>query len=204
VRLWHSPLIKVRSGIAWLKLIKMTTKKEQEFLLKLARETILNYPNNTLPDVNNLSKTLKEKRGVFVTLEINGQLRGCIGTIQPVMPLYEAVIKNAISAAYSDPRFPPVTKEEANKLKIEISILTVPVKLNYINAADLLKKLNHDMGVIIKKGVFSATFLPQVWDDLQDKEQFLMHLCLKAGLSPDAWKGNDLEVSMYKVEKFSE
>ncbi len=106
----------------------MTTKKEQEFLLKLARDSILNYPNNTYPDANKLSKTLKEKRGVFVTLTINKELRGCIGTIQPIMPLYEAVIKNAESAAYADPRFPPLSKEEFSKLKIEISILTVPVK----------------------------------------------------------------------------
>ena len=181
----------------------MTTKKEQEFLLKLARDTINNYPNNTEPDPSKLSNTLKEKRGVFVTLEINGQLRGCIGTIQPIMPLYKAVIQNAISAAYSDPRFPPVTKEEATKLTIEISILTVPVKLNYTDAADLLKKLNHDLGIIIKKGMYSATFLPQVWEDLPDKEQFLTHLCLKAGLSGEAWKDN-LEVYTYKVEKFGD
>ena len=119
------------------------------------------------------------------------------------MPLYEAVIKNSISAAYSDPRFPPVTKEEAAELEIEISILTVPVKLNYTDAADLLKKLNHDLGLIIKKGMYSATFLPQVWEDLPDKEQFLTHLCLKAGLSGEAWKEN-LEVYTYKVEKFGD
>jgi len=182
----------------------MTTKKEQKLLLKLARESILNYPNDTHPGLSKLSTALKEKRGVFVTLTINGQLRGCIGTIQPIMPLYEAVIKNAISAAYCDPRFSPLSKEEANKLKIEISILTKPVKVDCVNSSELLKKLNHDDGVIIKKDFSTATFLPQVWEQLPDKKQFLTHLCLKANLSPEAWKDNDLKVCIYKVEKFCE
>ncbi len=182
----------------------MTTKKEQEFLLKLARNTILDYPNTKSPDSSEISDTLKQKRGVFVTLEINKQLRGCIGTIQPIMPLYEAVIQNAISAAYSDPRFPPLTKQEANKLTIEISVLTVPVKLNYTDTADLLKKLNHELGLIIKKGYSTATFLPQVWEQLPDKEQFLANLCMKANLNPEAWKDKDMEIQTYKVEKFTE
>ena len=182
----------------------MTTKEEQDFLLKSARDAILNYPKIPTQDLSKLSDPLKEKKGVFVTLTINGQLRGCIGTIQPIMPLYEAVIKNAVSAAYSDPRFPPLTKEEAAELKIEISVLTEPVKLNYNNPADLLKKLNHEQGIILKKGFSTATFLPQVWEDLPDKEQFLANLCLKANLSPEAWKESDIEIYIYKVEKFSE
>jgi len=180
----------------------MTTKKEQEFLLKSAKDAILNYPKTASLDSNKLSSTLKEKRGVFVTLTIHGQLRGCIGTIEPIMPLYEAVIKNSANAAYSDPRFPPLTKEEADKLAIEISVLTKPVKLNYTDTADLLKKLNHDLGIIIKKGFATATFLPQVWEQLPDKEQFLANLCLKANLSPEAWKDSSIEVYAYKVEKF--
>ena len=182
----------------------MTTKKEQEFLLKSAKNAILNYPKTTSPDSNKLSSALKEKRGVFVTLTINGQLRGCIGTIEPIMPLYEAVIKNAANAAYSDPRFPPLTKEEAGKLAIEISVLTEPIKLDYIDAVDLLKKLNHDLGIIIKKGFATATFLPQVWEQLPDKEQFLANLCLKANLSPEAWKDSSIEVYTYEVEKFGD
>ncbi len=180
----------------------MATKQEQEVLLNCAKNAILNYQNITYPGLNKLSETLKEKKGVFVTLTLNGQLRGCIGTIQPIMPLYEAVIKNAISAAYSDPRFPPMTKEEANDLTIEISVLTEPLKLNYTNPSDLLKKLNHEQGIIIKKSFATATFLPQVWEQLPDKEQFLANLCLKANLSPEAWKDSSIEVFAYKVEKF--
>ena len=170
--------------------------------MQLAKDAILNHQNITYPDTDKLTDTLNQKRGVFVTLEINGQLRGCIGTIQPVMPLYEAVIKNAISAAFSDPRFPPLAKEEFNKITIEISILTVPSKLNYTNPEDLLKKLNHEQGIIIKKGFATATFLPQVWEQLPDKEQFLTNLCMKANLSPESWKDKDMEIYAYKVEKF--
>ena len=180
----------------------MTTKKEQEFLMNSARNAILSYPNTTHSDLNNLTNTLKEKRGVFVTLTINGQLRGCIGNIHPIMLLYEAVIKNAVNAAYSDPRFPPLTKEEAAELEIEISILTEPVKLNYTDETDLLEKLNHEQGIIIKKGFATATFLPQVWEQIPNKEEFLTHLCLKANLSPNAWKDSSIEMYAYKVEKF--
>ncbi|MDP7244299.1 MAG: AmmeMemoRadiSam system protein A [Flavobacteriales bacterium] len=180
----------------------MTTKTEQEFLLKSARAAILNYPKIITPDLNKLSNTLKEKKGVFVTLTINDHLRGCIGSILPVMPLYEAVIQNAVNAAYSDPRFPPLTKQEASELTIEVSILTDPVRLAYIDAPHLLKKLNDGEGIIIKKEMLTATFLPQVWEQLPDKEQFLMNLCLKAHLSVGAWKDNNMEVYAYKVEKF--
>lgn len=180
----------------------MTTKKEQEFLLKAARNAIINYPKTAYPDMNKLSSSLKEKKGVFVTLTISGQLRGCIGTIQPIMPLYEAVVKNAVSAAYSDPRFPPLTKEESNKIIIEISILTEPLKLNYTDSADFLKKLNHGQGIIIKKGFATATFLPQVWEQLPGKEEFLTHLCLKANLHPESWKDSNIQVYTYQVEKF--
>ena len=180
----------------------MITKKEQEFLLKSARNVILSYPNTACPDINSLTNALKQKKGVFVTLTLNGRLRGCIGTIQPITPLYEAVVQNAVGAAYSDPRFPPLIKEEANKLEIEISILTEPVKLDYTNSAELFKKLNSDLGVIIKKSFAAATFLPQVWEQLPDKEQFLTNLCLKANLSPDAWKDSSAEVYAYQVEKF--
>ena len=183
--------------------IKMITKKEQEFLLKSARNAILDYPKITYLDSNKVSNTLKEKKGVFVTLYINSKLRGCIGSILPVMPLYKAVIKNAVNAAYDDPRFPPLTGEKSNELTIEISILTDPVRLDYIDATHLLKKLNSGEGIIIKRGSATSTFLPQVWEQLPHKEQFLMHLCLKAYLNEEAWKDSNIEVYAYKVKKFS-
>ena len=112
---------------------------------------------------------------------------------------------NAINAAFRDPRFPPLSRDELNRIKIEVSILTNPRPLEYKDAQDLLAKLRPGIdGVIIKKGFHEATFLPQVWEQLPRKEDFLTHLCLKAGLDGDAWRRGDLEVSTYQVQAFEE
>jgi len=119
--------------------------------------------------------------------------------------LIEGIKENSINAAFKDPRFHPLTKEEFDRIEIEISILTPPQELSYTDADDLLKKLRPGIdGVIIKKGFYEATFLPQVWDQLSEKEEFLSHLCLKAGLSPDSWKKEKLHVSTYQVQAFEE
>ncbi len=137
-----------------------------------------------------------EKRGVFVTLEIEGELRGCIGNIDAVYELWEAVQRNAHEAAFSDPRFPALTEEEFHKLDIEISILTVPEK----SSVEKIQPIED--GVVIQQGQYKATYLPQVWEDIPEKEQFLSSLCLKAGLEPDAWKDDKSEIYTYQVEKF--
>lgn len=173
---------------------------EKKLLLELARKSIKKEEIN----VDDIPESLKEKKAVFVTLTIDNQLRGCIGHIFASAPLYQAVIDCAHSSAYSDPRFPPVSEEEINKLKIEISILTNPEKLEYKDKDDLLNKLTHEHGVIIKKGMHSSTFLPSVWEQLPKKEDFLGHLCMKAGLAADEWESGSLEVETYKVEKFEE
>lgn len=184
------------------------SENDKKFLLKIARKTIINKTTKNIlteEEIKNLSNSLKEKRGCFVTLNKNHQLRGCIGYILPIKPLYEAVIDNAYNAAFGDPRFPPVNESEIENIKIEISVLTVPEKLYYKDTTDLLNKLKPNIdGVIIKKGTRSATFLPQVWEQLPRKEEFLAHLCMKAGLSPDEWTKNSLEVEIYKVELFEE
>ena len=181
---------------------------DKKFLLSLARKTIeKRKKSGILPEekIEKLSSELKEKRGCFVTLNKNNNLRGCIGYILPIMPLYQAVIDNAYSAAFSDPRFPSVSESEINDLHIEISVLTVPERLNYKDSDELLNNLVPDQdGLIIKKGFYSSTFLPQVWEQLPLKEEFLGHLCMKAGLSPDAWKTGELEVEKYEVEAFEE
>jgi AmmeMemoRadiSam system protein A len=181
---------------------------DRQFLLKLARKTIRQQSKNdiiTPQEIDQLSSVLKENRGCFVTLTINHNLRGCIGYILPIAPLYKAVIDNAYNAAFSDPRFPPVSDNEVDKLQFEISVLSVPKKLEYTDKNDLLKKLVPSKdGVIIKKGFYTSTFLPQVWDQLPEKEDFLGHLCLKAGLSPDEWQKGDLEVEIYYAEAFEE
>ena len=146
---------------------------------------------------------LKENRGGFVTLTINNSLRGCIGYIEPIMPLYKAVIENARNAALSDPRFDPVTASELDKICVEVSVLTVPVPLAYNDPDDLLEKLRPNIdGVILSYHGTQSTFLPQVWEQLPDKIQFLQHLSMKAGLAADSWKKASYKV--YQAEHFKE
>jgi AmmeMemoRadiSam system protein A len=184
------------------------TEEQGKYLLDVARKTVeqsLFEKKEPLEQDSNLPAIFFEKRGTFVTLTIYGGLRGCIGHIIPQESLIEGIKVNAINAAFRDPRFHPISRDEWNKVKIEISILTDPKPLSYSDADDLLRKLRPDIdGLIIKKGFHQATFLPQVWDQLSSKEDFLSHLCLKAGLEGDAWRKGDLEVSTYQVQAFEE
>jgi AmmeMemoRadiSam system protein A len=145
---------------------------------------------------------MKEKRGVFVTLTKNGELRGCIGFIQPLKSIYDSVKENALNAAFHDPRFKPLQKEELKDLKIEISILTLPVKIGFKEPKELLQKLTPHHGVILEKSGHQATFLPQVWEQITDPIEFLQQLSWKAGLTTEAWKSAN--ISIYTVEKFEE
>lgn len=183
---------------------KMVTKKEQQFLLQLARNAIAHRSESLSPLPNGISPHLKERHGVFVTLTIHHELRGCIGHLLPTGMVYKSVIDNAVNAAYHDPRFLPVAKEEVEQLEIEISLLTDPVRLDYIDASHLLKKLDTKEGLILKKGMKTATFLPQVWEQIPDKKEFLSELCMKAYLDENAWQDSDVEVYAYKVEKFGD
>lgn len=180
--------------------MKSTDKK---FLLSLARSAINSQfvRRDIKIDKAKIPNALKQKRGTFVTLEVNRRLRGCIGHILPIQEIYSDVIENAQSAAFGDPRFTPLTKEELKNTNIEISILTLPRKLNYRSPARLIGVLEDKKpGVILKSGLSQATFLPQVWDDLSDAKEFLTHLCLKAGLAPDEWT-RSVEIETYTAEK---
>ena len=181
---------------------------ERKFLLDLARKTIKQVAaTGTLPPANpaGLSPRLTEPKGCFVTLTEGGQLRGCIGHIFPQEPLYQAVMDCARSAALEDPRFAPVRAGEVDKLQIEISVLTVPQPLAFSSWQDLLSKLqpNRD-GVVLKIGPYMATYLPQVWEQIPDKEEFMTSLAEKAGCRGDAWKTPGAEVRIYHVEAFKE
>jgi len=184
------------------------TKKQKEMLMELARNTIahdLGLEELKFSDKDFNEKIFQEKRGVFVTLEIFGNLRGCIGNIEPVYPLFEAVKRNAHEAAFEDPRFDALSANEFPDITIEISVLTIPQKLEFSSPGDLIKKLKPGKdGVILGKGFFRATYLPQVWDDIKDPEQFLSSLSMKAGLDPDIWKNEKVDISVYQVEKFTE
>ncbi len=188
--------------------VKTLTEEQGRYLIKVARKTIENVllgrTEKELED-KNLPGVFHERRGTFVTITEDGNLRGCIGHIIPRESIIEGVRVNAINAAFRDPRFRPLSPDELDKIKIEVSILTEPKPLKYKDAQDLLDKLRPGIdGVIIKKGFHEATFLPQVWEQLPGKEDFLTHLCLKAGLDGDAWRRGDLEVSTYQVQAFEE
>lgn len=181
--------------------------QERKGLLSLARSVIesrlVDGVQTQRPEPP--SPAMLEQRGCFVTLHKAGQLRGCIGTIEPVSSLIECVESNAQNAAFRDPRFPALQKEELSDIDIEVSVLTVPKKLAFEDGQDLkrqLKPLVH--GVILSRGFRRSTFLPQVWEQLPDKDQFLEHLCLKGGMSATAWKDPKTEVRVYEAEVFGE
>jgi len=170
-------------------------------LLKLARQTLESYFENKRLEVNeDIKKKYSKKQACFVTLIKNSELRGCIGSIYPHQELWKDVIENTKNAAFSDPRFLPLEKEELKEIKIEISVLSPLKKIDYKNIEELKEKI-YKKGVLIKKGFLSATYLPQVWEILKDKDEFLNSLCLKAGLAEDSWKKLRLEVFIYTVKK---
>ncbi|MEA3435103.1 MAG: AmmeMemoRadiSam system protein A [Thermodesulfobacteriota bacterium] len=183
------------------------TDEDRKSLLKLARTAIEAEINagSKIRRPEKISSGLKEKMGCFVTLHKGGILRGCIGTIEPVRSLAFNVEENALNAAFHDPRFPAVEKDELSDIDIEISVLTVPKKVDFKDGDDLKKKLkpkNH--GVILSQGYQSATFLPQVWEQLPDIEDFLEHLCQKGGMGGECWKDRETTVKVYEAEYFSE
>ncbi|HOK56572.1 MAG TPA: AmmeMemoRadiSam system protein B [bacterium] len=180
----------------------MLTENQKKLLLKIARETLENYlSGKKLPELKVDDPVLVEKRGVFVTLKKGGNLRGCIGYIEGVEPLYKAVRTMAIHSATQDPRFEPVKYEELKDIEIEISVLTVPQKVK--SAGEIV--LGRD-GVIVKRGFNQGVFLPQVAEETGwTKEEFLSYLCShKAGLPPDAWKDPKTELYIFQAEVFSE
>lgn len=181
---------------------------EKRFLLHLARESIERAVNGQpLPrlDLNALSAELRAPGASFVTLTENGELRGCIGALQAYQPLAADVAEHAVAAALEDYRFPPVSPAEVPLLHIEVSRLTEPQPLEYATPEELLAKLRPGLdGVILQDGPRRATFLPQVWEELPEKERFLSQLCLKMGAPPDLWRRKKLGVSVYQVEEFEE
>jgi uncharacterized protein len=184
------------------------TLEEQTTLLRLAREALeRGVRREKLPPLDDFSLTphLRENGASFVTLTVRGQLRGCIGALEPYQSLAQDVREHAVAAALEDPRFPPVSERELNGIQIEVSRLTRPVPLDYADADDLLSKLRpHVDGVIMRNGFQRATFLPQVWEKIPDPAEFLNNLCYKMGAAPDLWRTKHLEVLTYQVEEFRE
>lgn len=182
---------------------------ERKFLLDLAKRAIENFLASPATPASGLAwragkeleveesevpESLRKTGACFVTLTIGGKLRGCIGDIEAYQPLYKNIIKNAIAAAFYDPRFELVRKEELNDLEIEISILGPTSPLRNASGLRGVKEIKKGDGVILEKDGRRAVFLPQVWEELPEKNDFLTHLALKAGLGPNDWKSANYEV----------
>ena len=181
------------------------TSKEKALLLSLARSTLETYTKTgTSPKLDKieykLTPRLKENYGVFVTLKKHGELRGCIGYIVPRAPLSQAVIENTINSSAKDWRFNPVEVNEVSDITIEISVLSQMKKINGPDEFIVGKE-----GIVIRKGPASAVFLPQVATEQGwGKTETLCQLCRKAGLSPDAWKDDDIEFFVFTASVFHE
>jgi AmmeMemoRadiSam system protein A len=180
--------------------------EDRQILLELARRTIESSSRKRLlPQIHltDYSPRLQAPGASFVTLTIQGALRGCIGTLEAYQPLVQDVVEHAAAAAIEDFRFMPVSPSETQMIAIEISILGHPKKMEYASTADMLNQLKpNEDGVILRDGRSRATFLPQVWEQLPQKDEFLSHLCSKMGVPANTWKIKNLEVFTYQVEEF--
>jgi AmmeMemoRadiSam system protein A len=182
---------------------------EKQLLLALARKALEAAANRQAPpEIANgdYPPRLFEAGASFVTLtQASGELRGCIGALEAYLPLVEDVREHAAAAAVDDYRFAPVRPEEVDRLKIEISILSAPQPLEYANPEDLPGLLRpHIDGLTLRDGTRRATFLPQVWEKLPSREDFLNHLCQKMGLPGNLWRKKKLDAQVYQVEEFHE
>lgn len=173
------------------------TEEEKRTLIDIAITTIeCKIAGKSIPEFHVDTETLKEKRGAFVTLKKHGHLRGCIGHIEAKKPLYKTVQQMAIAAAFNDPRFPPVKRDEFKNVTIEISVLTPLRKIQDINEIEVGVH-----GIYIVKGFRSGLLLPQVATEYKwDTMTFLEETCCKAGLHPDAWREKDTVIYIFSAD----
>jgi uncharacterized protein (TIGR00296 family) len=183
--------------------------EEGRYLVSLARKAIEHYfstEQKLVPD--KAEGVLGQRRGVFVTLESfpSHELRGCIGYPLPIKELAFAVVDNALNAAFEDPRFPPISRQELDSITIEVSVLSVPQKINVRSPEDYPKKIKVGRdGLIIEYGYSSGLLLPQVpvewnWNEVE----FLENLCQKAGLPRNMWKSPSAKISSFQAVIFAE
>jgi uncharacterized protein (TIGR00296 family) len=172
-----------------------------------ARNVIEEYVKNNRVLKSNLTKTFHDNQGAFVTIHTypDHDLRGCIGIPLPIMPLEKAIMEGAISATH-DPRFPPLSKDELESIIIEVTVLTKPEEIKVNDPKDYLKKIviGRD-GLIVEQGMFKGLLLPQVpVEQGWDKDEFLSHTCMKAGLMPDAWFDKGTKILKFSGQIFTE
>jgi AmmeMemoRadiSam system protein A len=175
------------------------TQEEKDHLKELALESIrTKFQNEPEPELGIKSETLKQNCGAFVTLKTHGSLRGCIGLVVGMKPLYKTITEMARAAAFDDPRFTPLTEKETDKLEIEISVLS---PLEKIDDPDKIEVGKH--GIMIRHGYYSGLLLPQVATEYRwDRKTFLRHTCLKAGLPESAWRDPATEIQIFTAEIF--
>lgn len=185
----------------------MLTLKQGKKLVRLARETIINYLRSGKFEIKPLDE-FKEKRGVFVSIHTfpTHKLRGCVGFPYQDYPLYEALQRAAIESAFRDTRFPPLKQEELNKVVFEVSVLTKPTLIKVKNPKEYLNKIKIGKdGLIMEHGLRKGLLLPQVATEYKlSVQSFLEHLCLKAGLLPDFWLDPKTKIYKFQAQVFAE
>jgi len=185
----------------------MLSDDSRRSLLAIARQSIrhgikFGYPLQI--NLNNYPAELKVLRATFVTLEIQHQLRGCIGLLEAVRPLVIDIAENSWAAAFADPRFSALNNDELNKIVIHLSILAPSERIHFNSEQDLVDQITPGVdGLILEEGEYRGTFLPAVWESLPKTTEFLKHLKLKAGLPSNYWSEN-IKISRYTTESFSE
>lgn len=187
----------------------MLHEQVQILLLSIARKNIIAALNGhdirEALKAERLPEVLNEQCAVFVTLTKEGLLRGCVGSLEAYQPLLHDVLDNSYNAAFRDSRFAKVIKGEMRDVKIEISLLSERRQIEYYTFNDLKKKVKPKVhGVYLTYAGHSATFLPQVWEELVSHETFFVQLAQKAGLAPDFIFHNHPKIEIYTVEKFKE
>jgi len=176
-----------------------------QILLKIAHDTIASrFDNSFKIDKEKLKQEygfLNKKAATFVTLQLDGKLRGCVGTLEASLTLLDDLMINSNNAAFYDSRFYELSYDEFLKTNIEISILEEPKLLEYKNKEDLKTKIKPNIhGIVLKDGLKKATFLPQVWEELNTYEEFIFYLCKKANLEDDSLVSHP-EIYTYEVKK---
>lgn len=183
----------------------MYSHDEQQTLQAIARKSILTGLTEQHPlaiTISDYSTHLQQKRATFVTLNINQQLRGCIGTLSPWRALVDDIAHNAYAAAFSDPRFPALSQAEFAQLDYHLSILSDTSPIEFHSEADLLAQIRPGIdGLVLSDKNQQGTFLPSVWEQLTTPQEFLQHLKRKAGFAGDYWS-DTVEVRRYSVESF--
>ena len=184
------------------------TPTECQWLLGISRQSLIAASSGAPPplfDISYLPPRLQELRACFITLTMNGELRGCTGTLAARRPLAEEVAYSTVQTALFDPRFAPISPEQVSSTRIEISVLTPSQPLYYDSPDDLIRRLRpHVDGVTLRIGQNRSTFLPQVWERLNDPIEFLTLLSRKMGLPGDSWRKSDIQVETYQAIKIME